>query len=437
LAFNPLGEGPPLPLTANMSLAPSLLDFSEVAGGRRGLKIFEDTHVEYGSEINEYVQTTEGLLDPFEFERKAEVDLMYRIDQVWLVFVSVMTIVGTVGYYMLEITQIRARNNENLRIKIPVIIAMHGLVFYLFGIGFIIEAEGGFLGKEHFFGYLPQKQHYDKLAAYYPMSVTMAIIASQTVVQRVDINVHIFFSIIANTIIFSVVMSWTFENGLFKEMGFKDFSGSAAIHICGGVVGIVSAYFAGPRITQKSYRKKLQYVLDKANFDDEVHEDQLEMFLQSQKLNLRNEMERQGTTTGQSMLRREDHHSSKTYHTFFTVDSKTTNHYAEQMTGARMQESSIDNIKTRHKPSERTIKPTPVKSQFFRNETEKKPKEKTQLEMINSEESIIKSDQEQSLEEKVELEKEVKYSIHRILEHQMSDSENLGGSSYISKSPSK
>ena len=68
-----------------------------------------------------------------------------------------MTLMGACGYYMLELTQIKGGRNENLRIKIPVIVATHAIVFFLFGIGFALNSSGGFFGTSYIFGHLPYK----------------------------------------------------------------------------------------------------------------------------------------------------------------------------------------------------------------------------------------------------------------------------------------
>jgi ammonia channel protein AmtB len=63
---------------------------------------------------------------------------MYFIDQCWLTFVATMALLGVVGFYMLEVTQIRIKNNENLRLKIPCIMAVQAITYFLVGIGFSV-----------------------------------------------------------------------------------------------------------------------------------------------------------------------------------------------------------------------------------------------------------------------------------------------------------
>jgi ammonia channel protein AmtB len=179
-----------------------------------------------------------------------------------------MTFLGAIGFYLLEISLIKGRNNQNMRIKIPLIMSVHSLTFFIFGIGLALDSDGGFVGKQYFLGNLHEKKQYDKLAYYFAASVTMAMIASQTVVQRVSINVHFFLSILSNTLIFALVVSLTMEEGYFDKLGFKDFGGAASIHVCAGIIGLVSTLLAGPRIRTKNYKQKLEYLLEKENFED-------------------------------------------------------------------------------------------------------------------------------------------------------------------------
>ena len=49
-------------------------------------------------------------------------------------------------------------------------------------------------------------------------------------------------------IIYPIVVASTWGGGWLSQLGFKDFSGSGIVHLCGGVSSFIGAYYTGPRL---------------------------------------------------------------------------------------------------------------------------------------------------------------------------------------------
>lgn len=50
-----------------------------------------------------------------------------------------------------------------------------------------------------------------------------------------------------SSFIYPVVVGWVWGGGWLYQRGFHDFAGSGAIHMLGGIAGLVGAIIVGPR----------------------------------------------------------------------------------------------------------------------------------------------------------------------------------------------
>mmetsp|Transcript_4543 Transcript_4543/g.7731 ORF Transcript_4543/g.7731 Transcript_4543/m.7731 type:complete len:142 (+) Transcript_4543:468-893(+) len=48
--------------------------------------------------------------------------------------------------------------------------------------------------------------------------------------------------------IYPTIVAWTWGEGWLFKLGFVDFAGSGVVHLTGGIAGLTSAYFCGPRL---------------------------------------------------------------------------------------------------------------------------------------------------------------------------------------------
>lgn len=58
------------------------------------------------------------------------------------------------------------------------------------------------------------------------------------------------YSCITTSIIYPVIVHWTWGGGWLLRRGYYDFAGSGIVHMVGGLSGLVGAAVAGPRTSR-------------------------------------------------------------------------------------------------------------------------------------------------------------------------------------------
>ena len=147
------------------------------------------------------------------------------------------------------------------------------LAWYLLGFAFAygdkLHADGsnagnGFIGNGRFFAMkaLPYAEGSSQLYNWffqYTFAATASTIVSGAVVERATITAYVVYSFILCAWVYPVVVHWQWSasgwlsaartsGSVLFGSGLIDFAGCGAVHMVGGVSGIVGAYLVGPRI---------------------------------------------------------------------------------------------------------------------------------------------------------------------------------------------
>jgi Amt family ammonium transporter len=142
------------------------------------------------------------------------------LNTVWMVVVSIMTILAQVGYLMVEIGSIKTHNNSDLLLKNILVLCVASVVFFLVGFGFSTEADGGLLGSTHFIGISYTYADYVKFLFHYSLCLMMTSIATGPIAERTTLDTYFFFTFVTAAFIFPTIMAWCWEDGWLQNLGF-------------------------------------------------------------------------------------------------------------------------------------------------------------------------------------------------------------------------
>jgi len=190
------------------------------------------------------------------------------MDLVWCFFAAIMMLLGALGLMMKEFAALRIQNNTTLKFKIPVSMALQAVFYFWVGIGFTIEVEGGLLGYEHVFGYLPEKDYHQMFCTYFPISVIMTALATMSIADRARPDTHLFYTIVSSTLISPIIMAWTWGDGWLHKRGFHDFAGASTFHLTAGVSALVASVVIGPSL-RSHFKQKVETFMQ-ANWSGEA-----------------------------------------------------------------------------------------------------------------------------------------------------------------------
>ena len=121
------------------------------------------------------------------------------------------------------------------------------LSFYCFGYGFQRNAFGGFIGTESFFCQGFSQQDLLLWIYYLGYCIFTASIASGSIGERCFLDVHLMYALIVSGVIYPITASWVWGDGWLYRMGVQEGSGAGAVHLLGGILGLVGTYFVGSR----------------------------------------------------------------------------------------------------------------------------------------------------------------------------------------------
>ncbi|KAG2496659.1 hypothetical protein HYH03_005479 [Edaphochlamys debaryana] len=158
-----------------------------------------------------------------------------------------------VGFVSLEVGCARSKNVKNILLKNTVNILICAICWWAVGYAFSYgESAGGFLGVSGFFyegGLGPAKLWFYS----WTFCLSTVTIVSGCLAERTALLVYPIFTVAMAAWVHPVVVHWTWTPGswllsLSDECHFLDFAGGAAVHMCGGMMGLVGASLVGPRI---------------------------------------------------------------------------------------------------------------------------------------------------------------------------------------------
>lgn len=190
--------------------------------------------------------------DIFEAPKEGE-SRGYADDATWIMTSSFVIFTMQSGFGLLEAGSCSPGFEVNIMMKNIVDVVFTGLSYYLVGYGISFgRPSTPFMGR----GDMPADGGYDEVRSgilyskyifQLSFAATSTTIVSGCVAMRLKYFIYMFYALFA-TIFYSFVAHWTYDEiGWLYQMGAHDFAGGSAVHVFGGMNGLVATLFLGPR----------------------------------------------------------------------------------------------------------------------------------------------------------------------------------------------
>ena len=177
------------------------------------------------------------------------------VNTIWVLLGAALVFFMQAGFAMVETGFTRAKNAGNIIMKNLMDFAIGTPLFWLTGFDIMFGGAGAFIGgfdplvRGDYSGILPAGV---PLPAYLIFQTvfcaTAATIVSGAMAERTKFISYCIYSAIISAVVYPVSGHWIWGGGWLAQMGFHDFAGSTAVHMCGGVAALIGAKVLGPRI---------------------------------------------------------------------------------------------------------------------------------------------------------------------------------------------
>ena len=172
----------------------------------------------------------------------------------WTLICLMLVFFMQAGFCMVEAGLTRAKNAGNIIMKNLMDFSLGAIVFWLIGYGLLCGGtHGGLIGTliNPFddFASLEVSSFFFNLV----FCATAATIVSGAMAERTKFSSYCLYSLAISLFVYPIEAHWIWNgDGWLASLGFIDFAGSCAVHMCGGVAALVGAIILGPRIGKYS-----------------------------------------------------------------------------------------------------------------------------------------------------------------------------------------
>ncbi len=183
------------------------------------------------------------------------------VNTLWVLLGAALVFFMQAGFAMVETGFTRAKNAGNIIMKNLMDFSIGTPLYWLVGFGLMFGASmGGFIGE---YAGVASAAHYGGIAATLAENgvplwafiafqtmfcATTATIVSGAMAERTKFSAYCIYSAVISLLIYPIEAHWIWGGGFLSQMGFHDFAGSTAVHMCGGTAALIGAAFLGPRI---------------------------------------------------------------------------------------------------------------------------------------------------------------------------------------------
>ncbi|KAF1758019.1 hypothetical protein GCK72_014477 [Caenorhabditis remanei] len=182
-------------------------------------------------------------------------------DGVWMMASSFIIFTMTAGFGLLESGRVSSKDEVNCMVKNVFDVIFGGLAYWMFGYGLTFGDSKHQLGR--FFGFgdfffdperVSDDDSTDEKGISYSLFIfqmsfatTTSTIVSAGMSERIHLKSHCFISF-AITLVHSIAGHWVWDQeGIFRTMGVVDSAGCSAVHLVGGISGLVATLYLTPR----------------------------------------------------------------------------------------------------------------------------------------------------------------------------------------------
>ncbi|PAV89117.1 hypothetical protein WR25_05259 [Diploscapter pachys] len=188
-----------------------------------------------------------------------EVDKLYQDDAVWIITSSFIIFTMHSGFGLLESGSVSAKDEVNIMVKNVVDVVFGGLSYWSVGYGLSYgDYEpicNWFIGFGRFF-YDPTRDQMNvneegwSYAAFLfelSLATTASTIVSGAVAERAKLKSYILLGCLV-ILIQALPAHWVWDKrGFFYKLGVVDFAGCSAVHMVGGIIGLIATVYLKPR----------------------------------------------------------------------------------------------------------------------------------------------------------------------------------------------
>lgn len=181
------------------------------------------------------------------------------INTIWVLVGAALVFFMQAGFAMVETGFTRAKNAGNIIMKNLMDFAIGTPLFWLTGFGIMFGSSHAVIGGLDFFA---QEDYSSILPDGVPLPAylifqtvfcaTAATIVSGAMAERTKFSSYCIYSAVISAIVYPISGHWIWGGGWLAQLGFHDFAGSTAVHLCGGVAALIGAKILGPRIGKYS-----------------------------------------------------------------------------------------------------------------------------------------------------------------------------------------
>ncbi|MDR1711567.1 MAG: ammonium transporter [Propionibacteriaceae bacterium] len=171
---------------------------------------------------------------------------------VWFLIGAAMVFFMQAGFAMVESGFTRAKNAGNIIMKNIMDFSVGTVVFLLIGFPIMCAEDyiAGLVGMPNL-GVFTDWADFDYANFVFNLvfCATAATIVSGAMAERTKFSAYLIYSAVISAFLYPIEAGWVWNgSGWLAQLGYIDFAGSTAIHMVGGVAGLIGAFFLGPRI---------------------------------------------------------------------------------------------------------------------------------------------------------------------------------------------
>lgn len=177
------------------------------------------------------------------------------VNTIWVLLGAALVFFMQAGFAMVETGFTRAKNAGNIIMKNLMDFAIGTPLFWLTGFGIMFGGAGAFFGgfdplvRGDYSGILPAGVPLPAFLIFQTVfCATAATIVSGAMAERTKFISYCIYSAVISAVVYPISGHWIWGGGWLAQMGFHDFAGSTAVHMCGGVAALVGAKILGSRM---------------------------------------------------------------------------------------------------------------------------------------------------------------------------------------------
>ena len=174
-------------------------------------------------------------------------------DATWILTSAFIIFTMQSGFGLLESGMVSRKNEANIMVKNAVDVIYGGLSYWIFGFALSFGSSdhaNAFCGYEYFLTDAHESQMGQVFSKYFfqlSFSTTATTIVSGAMAERTSLKAYTLYSFL-NTLTYSIPAHWIWHNkGWLRAMGAVDIAGCGAVHLVGGVSGLVATLMLKPR----------------------------------------------------------------------------------------------------------------------------------------------------------------------------------------------